>query len=363
MRLAAGTQESLSSIAMRTLPRARPRRLRWVAALATLTLATVTVAQAQGWRVEIRPSANVEANLDWSVRAPHLRACEWLVYTACPPELPSQHVGSTTVTPAGHRIRELSPLARTVWSIRAPATAATATGFAMRATHALTLFERHLVPAPASDAPLDSALDRAACLRPGPTLDFRAPAFTAWLARTGLPGGGDAVAQARRVFHYLRDHYRYRFTPGEDRRASTLCRTDHTDCGGMCVLFVSALRAAGVPARLLVGRWAASAVPGATLSGAEYSQYHVKCEFYAGGVGWVPVDPSSSVLHDTSTAGELFFGHDRGDFITFHVDPDVVLDSVHFGIHATPWLQENLYWVTGRGTLDDARIAQRWTVR
>ena len=37
-------------------------------------------------------------------------------------------------------------------------------------------------------------------------------------------------------------------------------------------------------------------------------------EFFADGVGWVPVDPSLG-----------HFGGDAGNFLTFHVDPDVTL--------------------------------------
>ena len=36
----------------------------------------------------------------------------------------------------------------------------------------------------------------------------------------------------------------------------------------------------------------------ALLSGVEYFQWHVKAEFFARGVGWIPVDCSSAILHD-----------------------------------------------------------------
>ena len=47
-----------------------------------------------------------------------------------------------------------------------------------------------------------------------------------------------------------------------------------------------------------------------------YFQEHIKAEFYAQGVGWVPVDLSSAVLHDTSDAKLRYFGNDAGRHAT-----------------------------------------------
>ncbi|MCF7675818.1 MAG: hypothetical protein K9M97_10775 [Akkermansiaceae bacterium] len=61
------------------------------------------------------------------------------------------------------------------------------------------------------------------------------------------------------------------------------------------------------------------------------------------------MDVASGVLHDKSPAGPEYFGNDRGDFITLHLDHDLVFDTHHFGVKRMPLLQRPTYWATGRG--------------
>ena len=130
----------------------------------------------------------------------------------------------------------------------------------------------------------------------------------------------------------------------------------------MAAMFVTALRARGIPARALAGRWAKSAKPADKIGAIPYYQEHVKAEFYAQGVGWVPVDLSSAVLHDRSPGKLTFFGNDCGDFLTLHLDNDLTLDSLYFGVHVMPWMQDAAYWVTGAGNLNHAVIRKSWSV-
>nr|MBA3684840.1 transglutaminase family protein [Planctomycetota bacterium] len=88
------------------------------------------------------------------------------------------------------------------------------------------------------------------------------------------------------------------------------------DCGGLCIALAAALRANGVPARLLAGRWATSALPEHRVDDVPYLQQHVKLEFHCQGIGWVPCDPASGVLHD------------RGDGLRFFAsDPEISSNS------------------------------------
>ena len=130
----------------------------------------------------------------------------------------------------------------------------------------------------------------------------------------------------------------------------------------MAVLFCSALRAGGVPARALVGCWAKSAAADGMLNGVRYYQTHVKAEFFADGVGWVPVDCSSAVLHDRTAEKLRYFGNDPGDFLTLHVDPELKVDSVYFGTKTLPWLQQFNFFVRGKGTLAGLKREMNWTV-
>ncbi len=94
-----------------------------------------------------------------------------------------------------------------------------------------------------------------------------------------------------------------------------------------------------------------------------YYQQHAKAEFFAEGVGWVPVDLSSAVLHDSTPDGLRYFGNDSGDSLAMHFDHDLVLDTIHFGHQSTPWLQGAAYWVSGGGTLDGLQTREDWKVK
>jgi transglutaminase-like putative cysteine protease len=121
------------------------------------------------------------------------------------------------------------------------------------------------------------------------------------------------------------------------------------------------LRAHAIPARALTGRWALSAERG---PGKEaYDQQHVKAEFFAKGVGWVPVDPALAVVYDKTPDGLRYFGNDEGDFVTMHLDNAMVLDTVYFGRKTVDWLQAPAYWVSGEGSFDGLVTKEKWQVR
>lgn len=131
-----------------------------------------------------------------------------------------------------------------------------------------------------------------------------------------------------------------------------------SDCGGLSVLFVAAMRSQGIPARALVGRWAISATHGKHSD----DQEHVKAEFFAQGVGWAPVDVSSAVLWDKSTDKLEYFGRDKGDHLAFALDTDVAIDTRYFGVKKVTWLQSPCYWATGAGSFAGEITEEDWKV-
>ena len=188
--------------------------------------------------------------------------------------------------------------------------------------------------------------------------------FKAWQKEHELIRGKDEpeIDFARRVFTTIRKEFTYDYQPEMDRTPPAVCQMGKSDCGGLSNLFVATLRSQGVPARTLAGRWAISANPNEKLNGHAYYQYHVKAEFFAAGVGWVPVDMASGILHDRSREGLYYFGFDPGDFLTQHIDSNLEMDTVHFGKQQIVVLQRPAFWVTGTGTLDDVMIVEGWTV-
>lgn len=311
----------------------------------------------------------IRARFDFEIHTPHLTADEWVVFAAQIPSLVRQGDVRTTFHPTADVFQERSPRERTLFRARVPATDESLRhAFHGRIEYAATLYSRQLAKRTAGEGdrkvrpPSDA--ERELSLRSTPTLDFESAAFTRWLKENRLHRRRreSELDFGRRVFLQVTRSLRYEYTEKMDRLASHLCEADSADCGGMCVLFVAALRANGIPARLLAGRWAKSSVPDAQLNGVAYNQQHVKAEFYVDDLGWVPVDLSSAVLHDKTPEGLQYFGHDRGDFLVVHVDPDFVVDTIHFGEKQTTFMQGFNYWVTGRGKLDEKSLKMKWTV-
>lgn len=106
----------------------------------------------------------------------------------------------------------------------------------------------------------------------------------------------DEIMFARRAQQWLAINMAY--TPvsqlSKAGGAASLCTQRETDAAGHAVLYVSILRANNVAARVLIGRWVSSDIQPAD---------HVRAEFFADNVGWVPVE--------TIEKGEsLYFGSD-----------------------------------------------------
>ena len=316
-----------------------------------------------------KDAQRVVGMVTYTITAPKLRATEWVVFAALAPELPGQKRVDSRLAPKGVPARERSGLARPILVARIPGTGAKRTSIIVKATYEATLRSRHLKPLatgarPAFVPPLTAAERKGALASVG-EIDHASAGFQGWLTDRGFRRKRDEsdLGLGRRVFLGLRRRSTYHYVSRMDRKASSVCRTCKSDCGGLANVFVAAMRANKVPARALYGRWAESAKADDKLGGDAYYQWHVKAEFFAVGVGWVPVDVSSGVLHDKTPEGLRFFGQDAGDFLTFHVDPDLKVDTLHFGVQPLGNLQTPAYWVTGGGTVDLVTYKEGWTVR
>jgi len=340
-----------------------------VAATAALAVgARAQPAAPPRYAVEAKDARRVTAVLTWSVSCPELKAKEWFVFAAAAPELPGQAKVKTTLSPAGAAVKDRSPLARGLVTARVPAsTADLKTTLPVRVTYEATLRSRNLVELPPGSAaptvpPLSVAERKLYLAEPG-DVNFEHDTFRKWLRDEGLVRvKEDDVAFARAAFRRVRDTMKYEYTADQDRRASAVCTAGRSDCGGLAALFVAALRANGVPARTLYGRWAKSAEPDARLNGVAYYQWHVKAEFFAAGVGWVPADPGVAVQHDRSPDGLRYFGTDAGDFLTMHVDAALAVEAGPFGPQTIANLQTPAWWVTGSGRAEPRRTTEGWAV-
>lgn len=186
--------------------------------------------------------------------------------------------------------------------------------------------------------------DRRRYLSATPIMDHDSPSFRAWIRREGLTQRkGEGVLQFGFRVHNFIDH-NYTHEPNApqapSRKPSETMKVTRSDCGGVGLLFVGIMRANGIPARTLWGRWAE------TQTDPDYGCWHVMPEFYVGGVGWI-------------RALDKSFGRHGGNFITFHIDTDLEVD----GKVRRGWAQ-SLIW-EWRGVGDDPRVdasVGQWTV-
>ncbi|MBL8794937.1 MAG: transglutaminase domain-containing protein [Planctomycetia bacterium] len=321
------------------------------------------------YRLDIYPVRRIEAELVYHQKCPNLQAREWIVFVARPPELPSQSDVKLSVEPRGQPMVESSPLQRDLLLLRLPGDGARWQQFEVKVQVQARLHARRLLPReprqPITPAVVLPVLERQRFLTAHGLCDHSSREFQRWLDARKLrrsPGESD-VDFARRAFLAVTQNWKYDYRSGQERQASKLVTEQATDCGGMSLVFTAALRANGIPARVLAGRWAESSRPGELAGGVPFHQTHVKAEFFADGIGWVPVDPSSAVLHDRTKDGLRYFGNDPGDFLTLHLDTDLQVETVHFGPKTLPWLQGVAYWVTGAGNADRCVTSEKWEVR
>jgi transglutaminase-like putative cysteine protease len=274
----------------------------------------------------------------------------------------------TTLDPPGERIREKSEMARPLVMAHVRADKGhPINSLRIEVTYQATLRSRRLRRGSSSNNVPDlSPEERQMYLAERGYFDFGQPEFREWVEKHGLErqsSEGD-IHFARRAFLALKSGMHYDDGPlQKDFHATAACKNGRADCGGLSVLFASILRANNIPARTLWGRWAQSAEPGKILFNHAYYQTHVKAEFFARGVGWVPIDLSSAILHDKSPQGLQFFGNDPGNFITFHIDGGFEFDTLLFGIKQVGNLQNPRWWIKGDGTLKGATLTESWKVK
>lgn len=108
-------------------------------------------------------------------------------------------------------------------------------------------------------------------------------------------------------------------------------------CGDYSALFVAGCRAAGIPARMNAGYWAA-----------EKDGVHVWAEFLLPTGEWVPVDPS--IGDRSEEAKRKNFGFLDNNRITMAKTADVQLEPIRDSHESVDFLQVGAWWWKGRGS-------------
>ena len=284
------------------------------------------------YKITITASKRVRATVKSTYRFPNMVAQEWWVAYPFPPEFPGQpaargriRVNETPAAEPGRSADESAmrqPLATLHWF---PASIDDGQHFTVEATYDVTINRRTLEPGlpPVPVPPLTRA-ERSAFLASSNHFDFTSPKFRAWLGKQDLkrkPGERDLDFGHRAMEVMVRTHT-YRFDQKSDRSASAVCQAGWSDCGGLATVYVSILRANGIPARCLSGR------------NLKPDEPHIRLDFYAEAIGWVPADPSWAIAEESALAG---FGREPTDMVIMH------FDLIRF--------QRQYHWLQGIGTV------------
>jgi transglutaminase-like putative cysteine protease len=140
------------------------------------------------------------------------------------------------------------------------------------------------------------------------------------LARDIVGGERNPVLQARLLYDHVTATMAY-----DAARQSWKGSTEHAllcavgNCNDIHALFISLARSLGIPARLVLGQAFEAPPPGA--EACELCGYHCWAEFFAPGLGWIPVDASCACKYGKDAR----FGALESNHIAWSVGRDILL--------------------------------------
>lgn len=146
--------------------------------------------------------------------------------------------------------------------------------------------------------------------------------------------GGDVIEYARLCYEFVADSFTYGMYDG-DNSVNAIIERMSGDCGNQHAIWMSLMRAKGVPARPIV-----------MYSPDDFT--HVRAEFCVAGYGWIPVD--------------VTYHQGGGDYFGRFTDDNLVVMNHEFAFKATAGSDNfNIgllqvvawwYWYYGSGTVD-----------
>ncbi len=130
------------------------------------------------------------------------------------------------------------------------------------------------------------------------------------------------IQKARAIYDYIISTMKYDKSGKGWGRGDAMyaCDVKRGNCTDFHSLFIGLARASGVPARFVMG----FPLPADKTQG-EISGYHCWAEFYADGIGWIPIDASEAVKNPEKK--EFFFGGLDENRIQFSIGRDIRLDG------------------------------------
>lgn len=139
---------------------------------------------------------------------------------------------------------------------------------------------------------------------------------------------GDLLKYARKCYDWTAKNITYGNMNTGLHTITELMRTRKGDCGNFSSVFISLLRAKGIPARHVV-----------MISPTE-AGYHVRAEFYIPAYGWIPADPT----FENGDPGGAYFGRFTGAYVVMSLGVNSACRSYDGKTFTADLLQAYLLW-------------------
>ncbi len=313
---------------------------------------SVIATRPSAWHAELVSEMRYKIVREQVVSVPNMTVSSWGIVAGLPPELASQHIIRSAMTFPGHsgwvaNVRnEVSKRHRPVLLGIQPANEPSLVhGYNVRVEYDVVFRRWDLRPGPsnASIQPL-AAKERSLYTADDEQLNFRSGVVQDWLNRLGLSRskGETDIEFTKRALHSIHNTNKYGDPERELKSMSSECRESKHSCGGFAWLLVTALRANGIPSRVLPGR----------LVGKDDDSVHVVTEAYFDGVGWFQIEA-------TDESGEIVA---PPPILVFHIDNGLVIEGWH-DTTKLDWLQPIVNFPNAiSGDWKDCKSKDTWRV-
>lgn len=168
------------------------------------------------------------------------------------------------------------------------------------------------------------------------------------LSSTWRRGAGDAAVVSAALDHFRREPFVYTLTPprlGSDPVDEFLFETRRGFCEHYAAAFVTLMRAAGIPSRVVLGYQGGEFNPAGDYLIVRQADAHAWAEVWLAGRGWVRVDPTVAVAPERVELGIDATRRLRAQGVTAgELAADAVLQAMRLGMLEHAWLRTRLGW-------------------
>lgn len=297
-----------------------------------------------------RPLDRLEITLTQRVQRPGEPIDRWTAIVPVPPTLGGQQVRKAEVYIPGfpdvrpRRLMDAGPVPQPYFQADWAASGRDREDIRAQLIVDVVIFERSLRKKASGEVPFPLGAARRAYLAATPEIPHEDAGFRQALREAVMMRGENErdLKFAYRVLELLMDEWILEWDATAND-APTVFREKSGSSLGMANLYMAILRANNIPARALVGRLI-DKQPETSLPYAPFltarTTFHATIEFYAEGVGWVPVDVGIAMA---GTDVNEYFGRTHGYHLVLHTEriqlptqPPLPLGGFFWGLTPTP---------------------------